>query len=64
MNADEILVMAEGRVVERGTHAALLQAEGHYARMWSLQLQEREGTETLSAGALRGEDGAILAGTS
>lgn len=64
MNADEILVMAEGRVVERGTHAALLQAEGHYARMWSLQLQEREGSGTLTAGALRGEDGAILAGTS
>ncbi len=64
MNADEILVMAEGRVIERGTHAALLQAEGHYARMWSLQLQEREGSGTLTAGALRGEDGAILAGTS
>jgi len=64
MNADEILVMAGGRVVERGTHAALLHVEGHYARMWSLQLQEREGTETLTAGALQGEDGAILAGTS
>lgn len=40
MNADEILVMSEGHIIERGTHAALLAAEGHYARMWLLQQQE------------------------
>ncbi len=40
MNADEILVMNEGHIIERGTHAALLSAEGHYARMWLLQQQE------------------------
>ena len=40
MNADEILVMSEGHILERGTHAALLAAEGHYARMWLLQQQE------------------------
>ncbi|MBS1143967.1 MAG: transporter, transrane region:ABC transporter related protein [Proteobacteria bacterium] len=41
MNADEILVMAEGRIVERGSHGALLAANGHYARMWTLQQQEQ-----------------------
>ncbi len=40
MNAHEILVMSEGRIVERGTHGALLDAGGAYARMWTLQQQE------------------------
>ena len=37
VDAHEILVMEAGRVVERGTHAALLAQGGVYARMWSLQ---------------------------
>ena len=41
MNADEILVMQAGHVIERGTHAALLEAGGSYARMWTLQQQEQ-----------------------
>jgi ATP-binding cassette subfamily B protein len=41
MNADEILVMEEGRIVERGRHAALLDAGGIYAGMWWLQQQEQ-----------------------
>jgi len=40
MNADEILVFGDGRIIERGTHSALLAAGGHYARMWTLQQQE------------------------
>ena len=40
MNADEILVMRDGHIVERGSHAALLAANGDYARMWNLQQQE------------------------
>ncbi|WP_265946171.1 ABCB family ABC transporter ATP-binding protein/permease [Dechloromonas sp. A34] len=40
MNADEILVMSDGHIIERGPHAALLAAEGQYARMWNLQQQE------------------------
>ena len=34
-DADEILVFDEGKIVERGTHAALLAASGRYASMWT-----------------------------
>jgi ATP-binding cassette subfamily B protein len=37
VDADEILVLDQGRIVERGTHGALLAAQGVYARMWRLQ---------------------------
>jgi len=40
MNADEILVMSDGQIIERGSHGALLDAGGTYARMWTLQQQE------------------------
>ena len=40
MNADEILVLDGGRIVERGTHHALLASNGTYARMWALQQKE------------------------
>jgi ATP-binding cassette subfamily B protein len=40
MNADQILVMDAGRIVERGSHAELLAAGGQYAQMWQLQQQE------------------------
>uniref|UniRef100_A0ABX1N6G5 ATP-binding cassette domain-containing protein n=1 Tax=Aromatoleum buckelii TaxID=200254 RepID=A0ABX1N6G5_9RHOO len=47
MNADEIIVLDQGRIIERGTHGALLARDGDYARMWALQQQE--GEETTSA---------------
>jgi len=37
VDADEILVLDRGAIVERGTHLALLAADGVYARMWRLQ---------------------------
>ncbi|EXI87897.1 MAG: putative multidrug export ATP-binding/permease protein [Candidatus Accumulibacter sp. BA-94] len=43
MNADEILVMDSGRIVERGTHQQLLDAAGAYAHMWTLQQLEEAG---------------------
>ncbi len=39
VDAHEILVMDAGRIVERGTHVALLAAQGRYAQMWNLQQQ-------------------------
>ena len=40
--ADEILVMDEGRIVERGTHASLLAHGGVYRRIYDLQLRPQE----------------------
>jgi ABC-type transport system involved in Fe-S cluster assembly fused permease/ATPase subunit len=40
MNANEILVLDAGRIVESGTHRALLDRAGAYAQMWALQQQE------------------------
>ena len=37
VNAHEILVMEQGRIIERGTHPLLLAANGRYASMWRLQ---------------------------
>lgn len=38
--ADQILVMDQGRLVERGTHAELLAANGYYARLHAMGLDE------------------------
>jgi len=40
MKADQILVLEQGRVIERGTHRDLLNNNGLYAQMWALQRQE------------------------
>jgi len=36
-HADEILVMENGQITERGTHSELLELAGIYSRMWALQ---------------------------
>ncbi|MET0251154.1 MAG: ABC transporter ATP-binding protein [Novosphingobium sp.] len=36
-DADEIIVLDRGRIVERGTHASLITLDGHYAALWRLQ---------------------------
>ena len=41
VDAHEILVMDHGRIVERGTHQALLALQGKYAEMWALQQQAK-----------------------
>ncbi|HYR35265.1 MAG TPA: ABC transporter ATP-binding protein/permease [Burkholderiales bacterium] len=47
MDADQILVLQNGRIAERGTHAQLLEAQGEYARMWALQQQQAEAAAVL-----------------
>jgi ATP-binding cassette subfamily B protein len=42
VDADEILVLDDGRIVERGTHVGLLASKGIYATMWRRQQVERE----------------------
>jgi ATP-binding cassette, subfamily B, heavy metal transporter len=43
VNADLIVVMEEGKIIEQGKHAELLGENGAYAQMWELQQQEKEG---------------------
>ena len=45
MDADQILVMDAGHIVERGTHRDLLERNGAYAEMWALQQQEEAACE-------------------
>lgn len=42
VDADEILVLEDGAVVERGRHTALLARDGRYAQMWRRQQESRE----------------------
>jgi ATP-binding cassette subfamily B protein len=44
VHADQILVMNDGRITERGTHSELLKRRGEYAAMWAAQQDEREGS--------------------
>jgi ATP-binding cassette subfamily B protein len=44
VDAHEILVLDDGLIVERGSHAELLAKDGRYAGMWALQ-QSAEGVE-------------------
>ena len=50
MDADEILVLDAGRIIERGTHHQLLGRNGVYTRMWELQLQEKQEADLKAVG--------------
>jgi len=45
-NADQILILDKGSIVERGTHESLLALNGAYTRLYDLQLREQEEFET------------------
>jgi ABC-type transport system involved in Fe-S cluster assembly fused permease/ATPase subunit len=53
VGADEIIVLDQGEIVERGSHAALLAKDGLYASMWNRQREAEEAREKL---ALAGEE--------
>jgi ATP-binding cassette subfamily B protein len=48
VGADEIIVLARGEIVERGSHSALLAAGGLYASMWNRQREAEEARERLA----------------
>jgi ATP-binding cassette subfamily B protein len=49
IDADQIVVLDQGQVAERGTHAELLRRGGLYSEMWERQQSEREREEAQAA---------------
>jgi ATP-binding cassette subfamily B protein len=48
VGADEIIVLDQGRIAERGTHTQLLASSGLYASMWNRQREAQEARERLA----------------
>jgi ATP-binding cassette subfamily B protein len=47
VDADRIIVLEHGKIVEQGTHQSLLKENGVYAAMWRLQQEQREPVENI-----------------
>ena len=52
VNADQIVVLDEGRVAERGTHEELLDRGGLYADLWHRQAAEQHARGTAAGGGI------------
>ncbi|WP_309084009.1 ABC transporter ATP-binding protein/permease [Chelativorans sp.] len=60
IRADEIIVLKDGRIAERGTHRALLDAGGLYADMWARQREADEAEERLRRARETDEMGVVV----
>lgn len=49
INSDQILVMKNGTIAERGTHEELLAMQGEYANLWQKQLETNKARERTEA---------------
>nr|WP_232845728.1 ABC transporter ATP-binding protein/permease [Aurantimonas marina] len=59
IDADEIIVLKSGEIVERGSHRELLEAAGLYAEMWAMQREATEAEEALRRAREADEFGVI-----
>ncbi len=59
VEADEIIVLQEGRIAERGSHAALIAEDGLYAAMWRRQSEAVAAAEAAAAAAAAAEDAEV-----
>lgn len=60
IGADEIIVLREGVIAERGTHQSLLRAKGLYAAMWDRQREATEAEERLRVAREADELGVVV----
>ncbi|MEP9397281.1 ABC transporter ATP-binding protein/permease [Mesorhizobium sp. KR2-14] len=60
ISADEIIVLKDGQIAERGTHATLLRKDGLYASMWARQREATEAEERLRIARETDELGVVV----
>jgi ATP-binding cassette subfamily B protein len=60
ITADEIIVLQDGQIAERGTHAALMRKHGLYASMWDRQREATEAEERLRIARESDEFGVVV----
>lgn len=63
IGADEIIVLKDGLIAERGTHRALLKQDGLYASMWNRQREADEAEERLRQVRESDDMGVVIRGT-